>query len=482
MLQVQTKAPGNIGTETSNEKFRCGSLVYTQAGLFTLFTWLLWGDFCFSLMETIWPNILPLMLKAEGAPNLVISMVITTIPSAMNFVMNPIISTASDRHRSPRGRRIPFLLIGTPFVAVFLVLLGFSRDLGRLLGGALAGALPGLSTAGVAVGVICVLLICFRFFELFVNTVFWYLFNDVVPSAFMGRFLGFFRVVGAISGACFNFFLFRYAESHTSLIFFGVAVLYSTAFLAMCLRVKEGAYPPPDPAMAGGRSLVTYITTFVRECFGHRIFRLVFGYTAVFYMGNTMNTFMVFMAFSIGLNLEDVGKVAGVASLVSIVLMYPMGFLVDRLHPLRVMLISQAGFCVVMACKLVFLFHDFPRDTAFWIYAALAGLTIPINAANSAATLPMVMRIFPHAQFGQFCSANAMCGALGTMAGGVLAGSFLDLLKSFYGAGNYFYRFAPIWSVCFMLLSGAATLLVFREWKKLGGDESYRPPAAGQGA
>ncbi len=83
------------------DRFRCGTLLYTQASLFVLFSWLLWGDFCFSLMENIWPNVLPFILKAEGAPNLLLSLLVTTIPNAMNFVLNPIISTASDRYRSP---------------------------------------------------------------------------------------------------------------------------------------------------------------------------------------------------------------------------------------------------------------------------------------------------------------------------------------------------------------------------------------------
>jgi len=111
-------------------RYQCGRLIYTKAGLFTLFSWLLWGDFCFSLMETIWPNILPLMLKSKGTPNTILSLVITTIPSAMNFVMNPIISTASDRYRGRRGRRIPFLLGATPFITLFLILLGFSKQIG----------------------------------------------------------------------------------------------------------------------------------------------------------------------------------------------------------------------------------------------------------------------------------------------------------------------------------------------------------------
>ncbi len=458
--------------------FRCGTLVYTKVGLFTLFGWLLWGDFCFSLMEQIWPNILPLMLKAEGTPNTVLALVITTIPAAMNFVMNPIISTASDRYRGRRGRRIPFLLAATPFVTVFLVLLGFSRDLGKIFHGLLIGFFPSLSAATVTIFTICVLLVCFRFFELFVNTVFWYLFNDVVPTAFMGRFLGFFRVVGSLVGALFNFFLFQFAESHASMIFFWVALLYCTAFLMMTLNVKEGEYPPPEPLAP--RNPFAWIKTFFAECLSHRIFRRIFAYSALLGVCNAINTFAIFMALSIGLTLGEVGKVAGAAAVIGMLLMYPLGSLVDRLHPLRVMFLAKVGFCLVVSIKFVFLFHDFPKPVAFWIYASAAAVAIPINVANTAAGLPMLMRLLPHDRFGQFCSANAMCTALGTMLGGVLAGVFLDSMKSLFGSGDYYYRFVPVWSVGFMLLALVALNLIFREWKKLGGDASYHPPAVGK--
>ena len=438
---------------------------------------MLWGDFCFSLMEAIWPNILPLVLNSHGAPNFLIGLVITTIPQAMNFILNPIISTTSDRFRGKRGRRIPFLLMTTPFITLFLILMGLSQELGHLLYSWLGGLHPSLTPSLVTIGLICVLIACFRFFELFVATVFWYLFNDVVPTAFMGRFLGFFRVVGGLAGALFNFFIFQYAESHTSTIFLGVALLYGTAFTLMCLNVKEGEYPPPDKMLGKKRLSFAPIKTFFKECFNDRIFRLVFSYSALNGAAGAINIFLIFMAFSIGLTKDEVGKVAGVAAVIGMLLMFPMGALVDKYHPLRVMMVAQVGFCLVTLLKCIFLFYNFPRDIAFWIYAILAGISIPVFTANTVAALPMFMRLFPHERFGQFCAANAMCAALGAILAGVLAGVYLDFLKGIFAAnGDYYYRFVPIWSFFFMALASLATLLIFREWKKLGGDKAYRPP------
>ena len=228
----------------------------------------------------------------------------------------------------------------------------------------------------------------------------------------------------------------------------------------------------------GSRSPLKFVTTFFQECFSHRMFRLVFIYSAIWSVAGSINAFMIFMVFSIGLTLGDVGNIAGVAGIVGMILMYPMGVLVDRYHPIRVMLVAQIGFCVVMSLNLVFLFHDFSKVTAFWIYAGATCLAVPVYAANASAALPMFMRIFPHERFGQFCAANAMCAAFGTMLGGVSAGFFLDLIKGISPPGDFYYRFAPVWSVLFLSLTLVATCLVYREWKKLGGDKNYRPPIA----
>jgi hypothetical protein len=38
--------------------YRCGTLTYTKAGLFFLFAWLLWGDFCLHLVGAAMPSVL----------------------------------------------------------------------------------------------------------------------------------------------------------------------------------------------------------------------------------------------------------------------------------------------------------------------------------------------------------------------------------------------------------------------------------------
>ena len=89
--------------------YHAGTLTYTKPALAVLFFWLLWGDFCYMLMEAVTPSIMPLRFKDLGASNKEIGLILGTIPGFIYTVLNPIISFKSDRFRSRWGRRIPFI-------------------------------------------------------------------------------------------------------------------------------------------------------------------------------------------------------------------------------------------------------------------------------------------------------------------------------------------------------------------------------------
>lgn len=133
---MSTPAPT---TSNDGKVFHVGTLTYTKAGLFSLFTWLLWGGFCFMLMEVAAPAVLQVNLNEMGAPNWVLGLVLSTIPGVLNMTICPASSFWSDRFRSRWGRRIPFLFLATIPLTLFLVLLGFSKQIGALLHGAIAG-------------------------------------------------------------------------------------------------------------------------------------------------------------------------------------------------------------------------------------------------------------------------------------------------------------------------------------------------------
>ena len=136
--------------------YTVGTLSYTKMGLVSLFGWLLRGDFCFQVMESLNPAIIPLKLRSLDAPNWAIALIMVTLPGILNRTICPWVSFKSDRHRGPLGRRIPFILYTLPFLTGFLLLLGFSEQIGRALHSILPSAW-GMSVS--AVTITCIVII-----------------------------------------------------------------------------------------------------------------------------------------------------------------------------------------------------------------------------------------------------------------------------------------------------------------------------------
>ena len=138
-------------------KYFAGTLKYTTRSLFLVFFWMLLGGFFFTLMDRLFPVLMPLALKEFDASNRAIGLVVGSIPSVLNMIICPVVSFRSDRTRSRWGRRMPYLIGATPLVTLFLVLIGWAP----MLGDAVAGIL-GHGIAGKTCGY--VLLVAFSIF------------------------------------------------------------------------------------------------------------------------------------------------------------------------------------------------------------------------------------------------------------------------------------------------------------------------------
>lgn len=456
------------------ELYRAGTLTYTKAGLFALFGWILWGDFCLMLMESAAPAVLQVNLKEMGAANWLIGLVLVTIPGVLNMTVCPASSFWSDRFRSRWGRRMPFLFVATIPLTLFLVLIGFSRQIGAGLHGLMQSA--GFSQTGITLTVVALLVFGFQLFNMVITSVYYYLFNDVVPVAFLGRFLALFRMVGVLAGAAFNWFMLKYAVSHMTEVYLVAAGLYCSAFLLMCWRVKEGEYPPPPAHVDGGEGLISAIKTFFRESYSHKFYW-------IFYLANTswalvfaVGAFSILQAESIGIDLEFYGKVVAVSGVVTAALMYPAGALADRIHPLKVLIASSVAVLAVQVLWLVFLFHDFSTPAARGLFIAISAVGMPATAVYMASELPTYMRLLPKERYGQFGSANALVRSFGAMVGGMLLGTLLDRLAPLFANPDHVYRLVPVWAIIFCLAALFFLLRLFARWKAHGGRDGYVPP------
>jgi maltose/moltooligosaccharide transporter len=485
--QKHMSSPQNDGVaqdpivDTHNpEHYKIGTLTYTKAGIVALFLYLLWGDFCFSLMEGVLPNLLPIDLSKMGASNWTIGLLMTALPQFMTLFVNPAVSFRSDRFRSRWGRRIPFLAVATPFVVVFLVLLGYGEQIGRALHHyAFQGKASELT---VVLTVVCVMMICFQFFNSFITSIYYYLFNDVVPRAFLARMMTLFRTVGSLASISYNFFVFPYSEHHTAEIFLGAALLYLVGFTVMCWNVKEGKYPPPPENIDHRTGFIADLKTYGSECFKHRFYWLIFLANASWSLTWVSTSFGTLLSLDVmGYSRAFLGNLSWITLTVSLFLLYPAGILADRYHPLRIMLLGLGIKLVFspLGVLLPFLRPHLTLAGAQHCSIALSAINVPIDAIVAAGEVALFMRLFPQDRYGQYCSANAAVRSIAMIIGGFSVGYFLDSMKALDPIHpDLCYRFVPMWNFVFQSGYVFFYYLVYREWLRLGGMKGFVPPGS----
>jgi Na+/melibiose symporter-like transporter len=476
-MQVSPPVTQNTVASVSDGKpYHCGTLSYTKAGLFVLFAWLLWGDFCFTMMEAVVPSIMPLKMKALGCPNWLMGAILTTAPGIISMTVGPYVSFKSDRYRSRWGRRIPFILFSMPFLCICLALLGFSDDICALLRRN-SQFLEQYAPSTITIVMVAFFLIMFKFFDMFVNSVFWYLFNDVVPVQFLSRFMGAFKIVGTGASALYNCFIFRYAETHMREILVGAALLYFIGFGLACLMIKEGQYPPPSDKERDQSKGFRGLLTFFRESFSHKFYWFRFFSTAITAIAFAISPFNIFFNQEMGLSLAQIGYIAGLSSVIQMSAMYLMAIFVDRWHPIRICAYGAIFTAVGTAISMVWLFVTIPGVYFFWMNMGNAFIGAFLSALLGVAALPCEMRIFPKSRFGQFCSAQAMLRNSFTVLAGIMAGLFIDTIKVFCNGSDFAYRFKFVWLTIFIGLGAIFMTCAYREWYRLGGDKHFHPPA-----
>lgn len=456
--------------------YKRGTLSYTKAGLVTLFAWLLWGDFCFSLMEVVVPALVPLQLKSHQASSLLISVVMTTLPAFLNMTVCPLVSFKSDRFRSRWGRRLPFIVTTLPFLCLSLVLIGWHAEAAEFLRSHI-GVFRNAAPATLVVGLVALFVVSFQFFNMFVASVLQCLFVDVVPVEFLGRFNGMTRIVGTGAGMAFNFFIFKFAESHSKEIFTGAALIYLIGFGLMCLFIREGEYPPApvDEERSGG--WFSGVRTFFRESYSHRFYWFFFLKETFVAVGATIGIFQIFFQKEMGLSLQQIGWMAGIGGGAALVAMYFAAIFVDRWHPLRIQAYLGVFTAVTGFTSLIWSTMSIPASMFFWLSLG-ANLSLSFGSAMGAvSSITSFMRVMPKSRYGQFCSASAILRSLGTMVAGVLAGVFMDGVRWLCHGSDYAYRFYFVWSWGFSILAAVFLFKAYREWLRLGGDKDYAAPA-----
>lgn len=452
--------PGRDTPPPAQRLWRAGTLTYTTGALLILFAWLLWGDFAYFLKGRSVTPTLKLLLKLVAAPDVVIGVLMGFIPQVLAFVVIPAVGYYSDRHRGRWGRRIPFLLVPTPFVALAMIGLGFSPALGRSLHGSLASW--GFSESTCIVLVIGVLWSIYELGSSICDAVFYALFNDVVPKEVMGRFIALFRMVTFLDGVLFNYFIIGHAETHYREIFCAIGVFYGLCFTVMCLRVREGSYPPPPPSVPGQHPLRA-IRSYVRDCFSSAYYRWYFvAFALIAVAMQPITLFGLYFSKALGLSMQEYGRFAAVQMGVSFVLSYPVGWLVDRFHAIWVTLAA----CVLYAAMALGVFLWVSDGSSYRWVVAFGGAGAGVIVTASSALGPLLL---PKATFAQYYGAATMVRLVGLALTGPLCGWFFDR----FGPD---YRYIYLWAAVASVAAAAALGVVYARMGRFGGIKAYVAP------
>lgn len=451
-------------------QWQAGTLVYNKPSLRMLFFWLLWGDFTLMMRER---SVLPTfqyMLKELHASDFILGMLVSFIPHAVAMVLGPVISYRSDRHRSPRGRRIPYLLLTTPLCFLGMIGLAFSPKIGAWAHPAIAWAWDVVSVRPLSVNasVLITVAICWTLFEICAIatvTIYNALVADVVPRNIIGRFFGLFRVISLADGIFFMLVLIRFAEKHYAWIFCGVGALFAVSFTLMCFMVKEGEYPPPEQAADGKpRSIFAATRVYMRECFSHSYYRWFATSVALAMMAFVpINAYSVWFSKSLGMDPKVYGYYSAIQFGCSLLQAYPIGWLADKFHPLRLVIISF----FLHATTVTLAFFLVRGPLSFGVFHVLTGTCAGFWLT---AYQPMLPALLPRARYATLASAIAVATGLGTMVIGPTCGLFLDHVV------NHDYRWVYVWALGLDALAFGATMVVWGKFMTFGGPRAYVAP------
>ena len=390
---------------------RAGTLVYTAAGLRTVFAWLLAGEVVFTLIDMLEPKVLPVLLKFPGASDKEIGVIVGSFNAILQLIIMPPLGYYSDRLRTKWGRRIPVLFWATPFVTVFLAITPYSPEIATWLTG-MPGVGDWLRSLPVApiILVFALFVLLYRTAQTMTNVCFFGLLRDVIPDSHMGRFLALFRVFGAAGTFIITYWLLGHVETHSKPIFIGVAALNLLGFSALCWFVREGTYPPVEekvPETGPKSSFVRAVTIFVRESYRHPVYLWIYFIRICLYgalLG--LSGFLIFFPqHELGMDLGAAARASSWSALLWVFIAYPVGRLVDSrgatfvLHwGLILITVAYAGTFFLVIGPVTYLVSSTLTGVAFWIVMM--------------AQLKLTQEVFHPQRYSQLAGANTIVQSL----------------------------------------------------------------------
>ncbi|RFP18715.1 MULTISPECIES: MFS transporter [unclassified Duganella] len=400
---------------------------HMRGGWISLCALLLLGDLGWSLKERAVQELFKAQLMLFSQNAILLNVLLGALPALAALTISPAIGAWSDRSATRWGRRIPFLLPTSLLTACAMLGLAYSEAAGRALAG----------SAEPTRWIVVAMVVCWSVFDVATcvgNTLFLALINDTVPRHILGRFCALFRIVSLATGAAF--FACFFDNSLTSWfrpLLIGLAAAYLAAMLAVCLGVREPAPGARAPAAAAGPAGELAL-----------LFAAV-ALAAIAVLPLNINSYNARAQF--GVDAASFGRAIALTYGISIVLAWPLGWLADRFHPLRV----GGAVLALYALAMLGAWAGVAGRSSFLVALVLHGVLAGAFLTGTAALLPAML---PQARFSQLAALSAAVTALLAVVSTVAMGAALD------GAGHD-YR------LLFLVEAGVAGLGVLLWWRLL---------------
>ena len=470
VLSGEGRSVDTVKAEKSSKVYKVGSLEYNFRQLAAVFFWMLLTAVNMTLLVSTFRQAAPFIFREYQLSDTFIVMFLGSVYSLMNMFMNPVLSFRSDRCRSPRGRRIPFILHTTIPLGLAMALIPFYPQLTTFLP---VKMFCGISFMEIffAVGVIL-----FWFNWLFVGAIYYYLIPDVIPLELMGRYYGFFRMAGVIAGIIFSKFVFQYAVSHPQWVFPLVGLVYTVSVLGMCFFVKEGEYPvveSVDERPVWYKRLGSAIKSYASECFCQKYYWCYYIVGTIYGISGGVAVFAnFFYTDGCRMTLQEVGDLGVYIGFASFITCMVAGYLVDRIGGFYSAIAGVFFMGMTYLGGAVYI-HDFASALIWRIPFCVA------SGLYAVACGKILVEIFPRSRFGQFASAQAMFISLVVALVNYPVGKLSDFMKNTAADATLMcgsidlmpflknYRFINYWyAVCYLLAAGMLVYFYFHYQKK----------------
>lgn len=161
--------------------------------------------------------------------------------------------------------------------------------------------------------------------------------------------------------------------------------------------------------------------------------------------------------------MQEMGHVFAWGAPLSLLVVYPIGYLCSRFHAIRILLIALSVMAV-LSMVAIFVIHSSDSWVVFYLATIIPGTTWGL------AMQTMMLRLFPAEKFGQFFSSINVLGFGSIFIGNYLVGALMDAMHS---------RYRLVYLVSFACYAAALPVLylVYRRWIFHGGPHNYVPPA-----